>query len=171
MQEVALTQGRVALVDDEDWEEVNKHKWCAHRGTGKQTWYAKRSVWRKDEQRQVTVCMHDAILGGDPRGRRIDHADGDGLNNQRGNLRFATSEEQARNRPAHRNNKTGLKGVTYTPGHPRPYRTVIRIDGRQVHLGYFFSPEDAAIAYDTKAIEVYGEFARLNFPLTICKDI
>jgi hypothetical protein len=106
--------------------------------------------------------MHVVIMGR----RGVDHKNGDGLDNRRENLRFATHEENARNSRKQRTSGNRYKGVVP----PRPTRGIeywqaqININRKQVRFGRFGTEEDAARAYDAKAKEVYGEFARLNFP-------
>ena len=102
-------------------------------------------------------------------GVKVDHVDGDSLNNLRTNLRIATNAQNMHNRKVSKNNKIGFKGV-YEKGHcltgapTGRYAATLRVDGRTEHVGYFGSPEEAARAYDRRAIEVRGEFARTNFP-------
>lgn len=154
MREIPLTRGMVALVDDEDYEEVMRFYWFAL--TNGHVTYAA----RKDNS--TTVYMHLDLMG-DGDGRQVDHQDGDGLNNRRGNLRWATRAEQGRNRRCYRNNRAGLKGVQRVRGTVR-WRARITFDGRTHNLGCFGSAEDAALAYDIKAREVFGAFARVNYP-------
>lgn len=97
MKEISLTQGKVAIVDDEDFEYLNRWKWHARKNG--QTWYALRSKsWRIQGKRYgITIPMHRVIMGA-PEGRVIDHLNRDGLDNRRSNLRVTTFEENARNR-------------------------------------------------------------------------
>lgn len=94
----------------------------------------------------------------------VDHRDGNRLNNTRANLRIATPLENSRNRPVFRNNKAGFKGVFPTRGTKANWSAVIYVNKKQIYLGSFKTKEDAARAYDSKAVEAFGEFARLNFP-------
>jgi len=89
----------------------------------------------------------------------IDHVDGNGLNNQKANLRVASHAENCANRRINRNNTSGFKGVSKNKERWQAY---IRVAYRQIHLGYFDTPEEAAEAYDRAAIAYFGEFAKTN---------
>lgn len=110
-----------------------------------------------------TIYLHRFIMDA-PKGVQVDHRDGDGLNNLRGNLRFATQTLNNANR-AYRGT-TGFRGVVLTSG--GRYRAAIfhRENGRRTikNLGTYEAAEEAARAYDDAALERFGEFARLNFP-------
>jgi hypothetical protein len=162
MREIPLTRGMVALVDDEDFEAVSRHRWHAVLKRGGRTWYAMTNV-RKEDGRRTTIEMQAVVLGKDPGGRQIDHKNGNGLDNQRGNLRYATMSEQRRNSAARMNNKTGFKGVTLSYRPTGLYAAQLSTKEQRFTIGYFKTPEEAARAYDRKAREVYGEFARTNF--------
>jgi hypothetical protein len=141
MREIRLTQGKIALIDDEDFERVNKHIWHFN------TRYAKTSIGGK-----ITL-MHVFIMGE----RGYDHRDRNGLNNQRANLRKATQKEQTRNRGIFKNK--GYKGV-------ERYRdrwfARITVDGKLIRLGGFSTEKEAAQAYDNAAERYYGDFASFN---------
>jgi len=103
--------------------------------------------------------MHCLIMD-PPSGMTVDHRDNDALNNTRGNLRLATYSQQNAN--TRRMGSSGYRGVCR---HRDAWRAAIHIDGAFVHLGRFRDPSEAAHVYDAKAREVYGPFARLNFPM------
>lgn len=154
MIEVPLTRGLVAVIDDEDAAAVlAAGPW--HAVPGATTHYARRAVWSGGRAHQVS--LHTFLTGWS----RVDHADGDGLNNRRANLRPATNAQNGQNRAIQRNNASGYKGVSW---HRGAWRAVIWLDGRSVHLGRYADPADAARAYDAAAREAFGEFARVNFP-------
>src|SRR6266487_2555210 len=100
MREIPLTQGKVALVDDEDYERVARLSWRAHYSKG--TWYAETGGG------EDVVAMHSFILGL-PRGSEADHKDRDGLNNCRENIRPATRSNNCMNRQGW--SRHGFKGV------------------------------------------------------------
>lgn len=151
---VPLTRGKVAIIDGADVAIVAPFVWCAVQG--KQTWYASTNG-------AVESQMHRLLLN-PPEGMMADHIDGDGLNNRRSNLRLATSQQNATNKAVSRNSKTGFKGVVRRVQNGNEFWTAeIEYAAIKYHLGVYSSPEDAARAYDRKAIELHGEFARLNF--------
>lgn len=163
MRIIVLTKGYIACVDDEDYESLLAHKWSAV-VTGKniKRVYAYRRVGWDNSKRRWTgqIYMHRQITSA-PKGMDVDHIDGDTLNNTRSNLRIATrSENLANNRRAL--GETGYRGVSKTnSGERAPYKVMFR---RKL-IGTFFDIEEAARAYDAAAIEEFGEFAKLNFPV------
>lgn len=158
MKTIPLTQGFVALVDDADFEAVSQFSWCAHligRGV-----YVTRGV-RNADGKWVTQRLHQFLL---PGVSRIDHRDGDGLNNQRENLRPATYKQNIR---GFRHKKVGASSKFRGVGlHKRfgKWQAFIGVDYKQIHLGFFADEVDAARAYDSAARKFFGDFASLNFP-------
>jgi hypothetical protein len=164
VREIPLTQGMVALVDDADFERVSAYRWIYHRPSHSRAGYAQTTVRLEKGRggRSKNPRMHQLIYGPVPPGMTIDHIDGDGLNNQRRNLRVASRAEQCWNRRPRSESKTGFKGVF--PASPGRWIARIRCQSGQWYLGTFSSPEEAARAYDAKARELYGDFAYLNSP-------
>jgi AP2 domain/HNH endonuclease len=152
MKTIPLTQGKIALVDDGDYEWLNQWKWCVD-GHG----YA----IRKDSSGQM-IKMHRLIMG-EPKGVQVDHIDGNGLNNQRGNLRPATCSQSLWNRGKYSGCSSPFKGVCWCKRKKR-WRAQIAQSGVRLHLGYFDTEEEAARAYDKAARELHEGFAKLNFP-------
>jgi hypothetical protein len=140
------------LVDDEDYPWIAKLKWTPiDNGCG--NIYA-------ISGRKTRIYLHREVM----RSRfyeKVDHRDGNGLNNQKSNLRIATAAQNAWNAPHGRGNSK-FKGVFRYRG--RKYRAYISANNKQYHLGYFESEIEAAKAHDRKALELHGEFARVNFP-------
>lgn len=155
MKEIPLTQGKVALVDDEDYEFLMQWKWRASRY--RNTFYAERT--EKSGSKKRTVRMHRAVLGINGPGIQGDHRDGNGLNNTINNLRKATHGGNQQNKKKQVNNTSGYKGVVR---HKNGWQAQIGIEGKSIYLGRFSSLENAAIAYNIAALEYHGEFARLN---------
>lgn len=150
---ISLSQGLDAEIDDEDWEKVKNYKWFAH-VRPKRTYAVSSSIKGK------TIYMHRLILSA-PENMEVDHKDGDGLNNRRDNLRFATSKQNNAN--AYRaQNVSGYVGVNVTPA--GRWQARARKGGTRYHIGVFDTAEEAARAYDAWTLAEYGEFAVLNFP-------
>lgn len=163
MKRIPLTQGKFALVDDEDFERVNARKWYAIRQPKRhhEIWYAV----RHDTKHSPLIYLHRFILGA-PKGVQIDHEDGDGLNCRRKNMREATHGENIVNRERYRGRvfTSKYRGVHKAGSGPHPWRAAIREGGKQIYLGSFATEEEAARVRDSEARRVYGRFARLNFP-------
>ena len=156
MKLLPLSRGLFAQVDDEDYEWLNQWKWSIYDTRGK-TFYAKRLVYINGKQ--TTLKLHRVILGLiDPK-CHVDHKDGNGLNNQRNNIRIATRSENNTNR--HGWGSSIHAGVHLDKQYNR-WRAYIQKDNKHVHLGSFGSEIAAAEAYNKAAIKLHGEFAKLN---------
>ena len=182
-----------ALVDDEDYDRVVKAigrgKWYAwsHAGTT--------SVYAINGSRNI--AMHRVVVDA-PKGMDVDHINGDGLDNRKQNLRICTRSENSRNKKVRCDSQSGFKGVYYVKNpayevflengpklkkdgtpfarQPKPYSKPWQAyigdpsrPRRQIRLGHYATAEEAARAYDEKAIELHGEFASLNFPRQECE--
>jgi len=153
MKEIKLTQGQIALVDDEDFEYLNSFKWFSAKNGN--YIYARRNI-RKNGKR-TKIFMHQVIMNG----KNIDHANRNGCDNQRLNLRFSTKSENSMNCKKQNNTSSKFKGVCFKNSLNK-WRSYITINGNQKYLGHFILEIDAAKAYNNKAIELFGEFANLN---------
>ena len=154
--EIPLTQGKVALVDAEDYEALAQFKWFAHWSPCAKTFYAER--WAPNARTEHRMIrMHRQILN-PPDGVETDHRDGNGLNNKRSNLREATKSQNMHNRMASVNNTSGFKGVSFSKFHQR-WVAYIGFNGNKHHLGYFDTAEEAHVAYVEAAKRMHGEFA------------
>jgi hypothetical protein len=158
MKEITLTQGKVALVDDDTYEYLNQFKWFAHKNNSG-PFYAVRTD--RTSGKQIKICMHRLIMGiSDPK-ILVDHKDRDGLNNQRYNLRMANKSQNNANRRARRNGSSKYLGVCWDK-REKKWRVQIKKNGIIKHVGMFSNEDDAALAYNEKAIVMHGDFARLN---------
>jgi len=161
MKEIQLTQGQVALIDDDDFESVSKHKWYAKKNNVKCkiVYYACTNITLNGKRN--TIRMHQFILGKAPNGKEIDHANGITLDNQRDNIRFCTRQQNRYNSMGSPYSVTKCKGVTYNEK-SKMYRVRVNRDGKRVHVGCFAILEEAVAMYDIYALRYQGEFAYLN---------
>ena len=157
MKEIQLTQGKVALVDDEDFEYLNQWKWYANNMKG--NFYATKAI-TVSKCKQKIISMHRLIMKPE-KGYVIDHIDGNSLNNQKNNLRICTHAENMRNSKIYSNNTSGFKGV-YWHKQTAKWMAYISYNNKITHLGLFINPKDAARAYNEAAIKFHVEFAKLN---------
>ena len=148
MKEIQLSQGKVALVDDSDFDWLNQFKWYANKFGGK-SWYAVRS---RDK-----VLMHKLILTDG----MVDHEDRNGLNNQRHNLRYASKKQNAANSTITGKFSSKYRGV-YKLKTCERWEAYIHLDNKKKSLGLFKTEIDAALAYNNAAKEYFGEFANPN---------
>lgn len=154
--------GLVALVDDEDYELVSRWSWRLKVKKGKY-FYARAARWRNGMD--TDILMHTLLLSPPPE-MFVDHVDGNGLNNQRSNLRLATNAQNQANQNARQGGTSRFKGVYYDRHHKgqKPWRARITKAGRKYSLGRFATEEEAARSYDAAAKEIFKEFANLNLP-------
>lgn len=150
---IPLTQGKFAIVDDEDFEFLSQWKWSYRKG------YASRADY-SEEKVNWNVQMHNTVMP-PPAGMIVDHKNRNTLDYRRDNLRFLTDTQNRYN--SLRKNKTSqFKGVYWSKDRNK-WRSAIRKDGQRFNLGCFDSPVMAAQIYDVKAKELFGDAAYLNF--------
>lgn len=152
---IPLTRGLHAIIDAGDLPLVSGRNWYA--GQSHNAIYAL-SHEKAADGTSPTLRMHRVILGAKP-GDIVDHRDGNGLDNRRANLRWATSAENTRNRAIFPTNTSGFKGVSWDDEHGL-WRARITFDRRVIHLGRFSSREAAHDAYARAAKRLHGDFAR-----------
>lgn len=156
MREIQLTQGKVAVVSDEDYEWLNRCRWQFTGGYARRTMYF--GTDENGKRIKETIWMHRLIMNC-PDGFVVDHIDGDVLNNQRDNLRICTNRENLLNQKSPPRFGKKYKGV-YKIGNRFSVRIVDK--GKRLNIGYFSNEEAAANAYNYFAIRFHGEFAWLN---------
>lgn len=163
MKLIKLTKGYFTKVDDDDYERFNKYKWYA--GLSNHLPRARR--WIQNKKYKKLFYLSREIMNA-PKGINVDHVNGDTLDNRKCNLRFCTNQQNLENRSKNKRNISGYKGVV--PGsisHPNKWRAQIGTrrnrKSKTYNLGHYDTKEEAARAYDKKAKELFGDFARLNF--------
>ena len=157
MKTIPLTKGKVTIVDDCDFGYLNQFKWhLCQKGTGSD--YAVRQMGHEK------VSMHRVIMR-PLAGFEIDHINHDTLDNQRSNLRICTHQQNIFNSHSHRNSNSIYKGVCFVVSEKL---WTARITKK--FIGRFDSEIAAALAYDKKACELFGEYAYLNFPDKLSGD-
>ncbi len=155
MRHIPLTRGKVALVDESDYERVSSFKWFACKPSPRGCWYAARN-----EPGQIRTYMHRFILGVSSQKIKTDHIDGNGLNNQRSNIRECTQLQNLRNKRGRISATSEFKGVCLYKGR---WIAQIKYGGKNRVLGRFDSEIMAAKAYDAAATKAFGDFACVNF--------
>ncbi len=158
MKKIPLTQGQVALVDDEDYEYLCKSKWCAFYSHGR--YYAVRTVW--ENKRNKIILMHRQILN-PPKGKEVDHINHNGLDNRKKNIRIATRSQNNQNqRKCTRNTTSKYKGVSWDKK-TNKWISYIKINCKRTVIGYYHNEIFAAGKYDEWARKCFGSFANTNF--------
>ena len=152
MKKLRLTNGKYTLIDSEVHKSISAFSWnCSRNG------YACRAA--KIGNKWTRVYMHRE-LARTPKGMSTDHINGNRLDNRKKNLRVCTHSENCKNRGNRIDNKTGYKGV-FPYGNGR-FRVKIKLDGKMLHVGLYDTADQAARAYNRKAKELFGKYARLN---------
>jgi HNH endonuclease len=159
---IPLTHGLYATVDAEDYEKLSQYKWHAQCDEGRRTVYAARNTSYREHGRRHNriVLMHREIMK-TPKGMVVDHINGNGANNRRCNMRNCTQFQNTHNNRPRKDGKSRFIGVD---PHRDKWRARVCYKGRKHHIGLFTDEVEAARARDRKAVELFGEFARLNFP-------
>ncbi len=155
MKQIQLTQGKIALIDDADFDLVSQKKWWAISFNNGSLFYAACKISGK------RVTMHRFLLGIRDRNIIVDHADGNGLNNTRNNLRTCTNSQNVMNSKTPFTNTSGYRCVSWCKP-AKKWIAKININKKAVYLGSFADKKDAAAVYNEAAKIHYGEFARLN---------
>jgi AP2 domain len=163
MRGISLTQGYVALVDDADFDRVSQYKWRALVDRRRNKVYAVRKTHGSHSSRK-SLYMHREILGATDPQVKVDHHNGDSLDNRRANLRKCVNGENVANSVKRRDGRSSkYKGVCWHK-RDRKFQASIRVHGRTIHVGIFTDEVQAAQAYDIAARTFFGDFAQCNFP-------
>lgn len=169
MKEIKLSQEgkhrgkHVALVDDDIFDYINQWRWYVCKPKTSRCFYAVRLDYTNNRKQ---TWMHRVILN-TPANMIVDHIDHNGLNNQRNNIRNCTRTQNNRNcLHTGKNKYMGIFHEKITRPSGKKYEYIIAhisINGITKRIGVFPTEEKAALAYDNKAKELFGEFANLNF--------
>jgi len=147
------------ICDEDRFEEVKQIAWYFDGSS-------KKGKYIKAKPKGKTIRLHQFLY---PEHEVLDHINGDTLDNRACNLRAVTKSQNAMNRNTSNIGKSKFKGVN-KPDNAKTWRATIAQSGKKIHIGCFATEEEAARAYDKKAKEIFGEFARLNFPLGTAKS-
>lgn len=147
MREIAIVEGGVALIDDEDFEKVSQFKW-----------HLSDNGYAVANHKNCKIRMHRLVMGavGD---QIVDHKNRTKLDNQKDNLRITDRSGNGCNRVANLNRGSAYKGVYKNAG---KYEARIKIKLKPYYLGRYNTPEEAAKAYNEAAKKLHGEMAYLN---------
>lgn len=157
MKRIELSQGHFAIVDDEDYEHLIQHNWYSRK--------TKNTIYAVANMNKTTVQMHRFIMKPE-RNFMVDHKNRNGLDNRRENLRICTRSKNLMNSKKPGGKLTSkYKGVCYqkqSPGHLKCWKAEIRLNGKSIFLGYFYSEIEAAKAYNIAAVKYFGDFSNIN---------
>lgn len=155
MKKIPLSQGKCALVDDEDFERISTYRWNLLR--------CRNIMYAQCHLTDRTVLMHRLVMNA-PKGMNVDHRDQDGLNNQKSNLRVCTHTQNLQHMAKKITARSGFKGVHCNPAkYPiNPWSARIQVLGKRLELGQYPSAELAASAYNNAAVKHFGQYASLN---------
>ncbi len=147
------------LYDDIDEPLIRSYRWHISKSSQRNGYL---TVFTKCSKSGKNLYLHRLILN-PPSGLLVDHINMDRLDNRRCNLRLASSAQNSYNRPLRRDNASGYKGVFFDDRNNRQcWLAQITLQGRRIHIGYYPTKEQAALAYNEAAKKYHGEFARLN---------
>ena len=155
--EIQLTQGKVAIVDDDMYDYLNQWKWYANEINGK--FYAVRSL--RINKKCTCILMHRLITNNNNSKMHTDHCNANTLDNRKENLRICTAQQNNFNRNIGVRNTSGYKGVSWHKV-AKKYSVTIEINKIKHYLGLYINIKEAAKIYNDAAIKYHGQFAKLN---------
>lgn len=152
---IELTKGYIAIVDDDDFETVSNHSWCAD--TSMENY-----VRAYCNIKKKIIKLHRFVLKLTDSKIIVDHINGNPLDNRKENLRICTRSQNQCNQKTWKSTKSSrYKGVSWRPDRSK-WCAYISKNGKRKSLGCYHSEHEAAEAYNKKAIDLFGEFAKLN---------
>src|SRR5215211_5379701 len=163
---ICTRAGHPYLIDAEDWPRISGFKWSVSSDGGKRMYVSTRIEGKK-------IYLHRFLLEA-PHGMRVDHRNGDPLDNRKTNLRLATHQQNmfnSRKRAIYKGKPptSAFKGVTWDRSRGRHMAQIMK-NGINHYLGHFTEERIAAIAYDRAALEMFGEFAQTNYTYEDCEE-
>lgn len=153
MKRIQLTQGKHAIVEDQDYPLVSQYKWI-YSSKG----YA---ITHNPQNNKQWIWMHRLIMS-TPKDLQTDHINGNKLDNRRSNLRICTSSQNRVNIIHPINSTSTFRGVSWNKEKNR-WSSQIQVNNKRILIGRFNNERHAAIAYDLWARDIFGEFSLLNF--------
>jgi hypothetical protein len=157
---IALTRGKYAIVDPEDYERLAKYRWQAVKS--RNTFYAIRCSRRDRNGARKYYQMHREIMKIEDN-KVCDHINGNGLDNRKANLRPATRAQNGWNQgKSNVKSRSQYKGLAWDSKDKR-WEVRISVNGRRIYIGRFKDQMEAARAYDRAANKYHGQFANVNF--------
>jgi len=150
MKTIQLTQGKYAIIDDDDYEELSRYKWHASLGSGRY-WRARRNI-KKGNEKWILESMSRKIMNA-PVGTVVDHLNGDTLDNRKENLRLCDQSINGQNRHS-THGLSCYQGVSWDAGRAK-WRARIMKDGIKYSLGLYNREKEAAFAYNKGALKIY----------------
>jgi hypothetical protein len=156
--ELKLSQGKIAVVDDEDFDLISSYKFKLRES--KSSGFYVDCYFRDSNNKRKYVPMHRIIMEAEKE-QNVDHKNGNGLDNRRENLRFCTDSQNAMNR-TRIVGKSSYKGIYWNTA-SKGWYSRIYVNKKRINLGTYKDEVEAAKAYDKAAIKHFGEFAKTNF--------
>lgn len=165
MRKVKLTLGQIALIDNDDFENLSRFRWCAKLAkvlaNGQKKYIAVTANYQPFLKQNKPIKMHRLIMKCPP-GLTVDHIDGNTLNNRKSNLRIATLSENNKNKRSLIKPRSGLKGVYAVANSVRRWRSQIMSERKLFYLGTFATKEEAVLAYNGAAKVHHQKFANFS---------
>ena len=149
MKKIKLSQNKYTIVDDEDYNFLNKYKWSTSKN--KNVYYARK------RHNNTKITMHRMIMNQD-KNKQIDHINGNGLDNRKCNLRICTQSQNLHNARISKRNTSGYKGISWYKK-SKKWLVRISVNGKNKHIGYFIDINEAKNSYIKAAKKYHKEFA------------
>lgn len=145
---ILLSCNKFTIIDNDDFDFLNKMKW---------SYDGKYAVCTQNLKKKY---LHRILLNC-PEKRTVDHINGNPLDNRKSNLRICLQSQNSRNSKLPKNNSSGFKGVSWIKANKK-WEAYIHFNYKKISLGCFYDRRSAALEYNKAAIKYFGEFAKLN---------